>query len=417
MENDFLKKKDFLRWSSLKKTVWAMAVACACMLGTSCDDAEGRIEVDDTAPEQVTDVKAVSGPGEVTLSWTNPTSPSFMYTKIVYTNSKGEEQYMMVAKDKEPTATVKGFANTDTQTFLLYACSVKGNNAGAVEVTGTPDTPAFLEVVNTITVEPVLGGALVNYKNDFATEVVIALEYYQASDEGKSGSARFNVPANSEGSQLVMLVDANNEFLEGECVISLTAQDEFENSSVPVQQNVTPLPAVKIDRTLWSFPGYVENSNDGTIGYSSQEAQGEGDKDGLKNGRVVSMIDSSLNTYWHASWKVATNYPHWFILDMGREVTIASVEFTRRQGDARGQTGQHIYTCTEAGASDPSNPDNWAWTDHGSFPFDPNIDTPQTCGLSTTPKARYIKVYFGTEHKGTGSQAMLADLNVYGAEE
>ena len=24
---------------------------------------------------------------------------------------------------------------------------------------------------------------------------------------------------------------------------------------------------------------------------------------------------------------------------------------------------------------------------------------------------------FGTEHKGTGSQAMLADLNVYGAEE
>ena len=350
--------------------------------------------MDNTAPDQVTNVNAVDGPGEVTLSWSNPSSPSFMYTKIVYTDSKGEEQYVMVAKDKEPTATVKGFATTDTQTFLLYACAVKGNNAGAVEVTAAPGTPAFLEVVNTITVEPVLGGALVNYKNDFATGVVI----------------------DSEGSQLVMLVDANNEFLEGECVITLTAQDEYENASEPIQQNVTPLPAVKIDRSLWSFPGYNENSNDGTIGYSSQEAQGEGDKDGLKNGRVMSMIDSSLNTYWHASWKVATNYPHWFILDMGREVTIASVEFTRRQGDARGQTGQHIYTCTEAGASDPSNPDSWAWADQGSFPFDSNIDTPQSCGLSSTPKARYIKVYFGTEHKGTGSQAMLADLNVYGAE-
>lgn len=409
-------KNELRRKSLWKRLMRTMAVVCLCLAGSSCDDAEGRIDVDNTAPDQVTDVNAVAGPGEVTLTWTNPTSPSFMYTKVVYTDSKGEEQYVMVAKDKEPTATVKGFANTDTQTFLLYACAVKGNNAGAVEITAAPNTPAFLEVVNTITLEPVLGGTLVNYKNDFATEVVIALEYHQADDASKSGSARFTVPANSEGAQLVMLVDAENEFLEGECVISVTAQDEYENASEPIQQHVTPLPAVKIDRTLWSFPGYNENSNDGTIGYSSQEAQGEGDQDGLKNGRVMSMIDSSLNTYWHASWKVATNYPHWFILDMGREVTIASIEFTRRQGDARGQTGQQIYTCAEAGATDPTNPDSWAWVDQGSFPFDANSDAPQACGLSSTPKARYIKVYFGTEHKGTGSQAMLADLNVYGAE-
>ena len=129
------------------------------------------------------------------------------------------------------------------------------------------------------------------------------------------------------------------------------------------------------------------------------------------------MIDGSLNTYWHASWKTpATNYPHWFILDMGKEITVASIELTRRQNDARGQKGQKIYTCSEAGATDVKNPDSWNWVDHGSFAFDPNINTPQSCGLPTTPKARYIKIYFGTEHKGTGSQAMLADLNVYGAE-
>lgn len=43
------------------------------------------------------------------------------------------------------------------------------------------------------------------------------------------------------------------------------------------------------------------------------------------------MIDSSLKTYWHASWKVASDYPHWFILDMGKDVTVASVELTRRK--------------------------------------------------------------------------------------
>jgi hypothetical protein len=29
---------------------------------------------------------------------------------------------------------------------------------------------------------------------------------------------------------------------------------------------------------------------------------------------------------------------------------------------------------------------------------------------------RYIKVYFGEEHKGAGDQAMVSEFNVYGAE-
>lgn len=410
-------KNGSLNLLQVRSLLLFLFATCVASVFCSCNDEEGRITIDNSAPAQVTNVQAVAGPGEVTLSWTNPDSPSFMYTKISYTDSKGEEKYVLVAKDKPSTATVKGFASTDECKFSLYACSVKGNNAGAVEVSFAPGAPAYLEVVKTITLSPVLGGTLVNYKNEFNTTVLIALEYHQANDDSKAGSTKFEVPANSEGTQLVMLMDSNNEFLQGECVVRVSAEDEYENASEPIEKTITPIPAVKIDRSLWSFPGYNENSNDATIGYSSQEAQGEGDKDGLKNGRVVSMIDSSLNTYWHASWKVATNYPHWFILDMGKEVTVASVELTRRQGDARGQKGQHIYTCTEAGATDPSNPDSWQWTDHGDFAFDPNTDVPQSCGLPTTPRARYIKVYFGTEHKGTGSQAMLADLNVYGAEE
>lgn len=410
-------RNEILRFLQVKISFFPLLAICMAFVLGSCNDEEGRIVIDGSAPDKVTNVQAIAGPGEITLSWTNPESPSFMYTKIVYAASTGEERYVLVAKDKASTATVKGFADTAERKFLLYACSVKGNSAGAMEISFAPGAPAFLEVVKTITLQPVLGGALVNYKNEFNTKVLIALEYCQADDVSRAGSTKFEVPANSEGTRLVMLMDAKNEFLQGECVVKVSAEDEYENASAPVEKRVTPVPAVKIDRSTWSFPGYNEASNSGTIGYSSQESKGEGDKDGLKNGRVVSMIDGSLNTYWHASWKEATNYPHWFILDMGKEVTIASVELTRRQGDSRGQKGQRIYTCTEVGATDPGNPDCWQWIDHGNFTFNPNIDTPQSCGLSTTPRARYIKVYFGTEHKGTGAQAMLADLNVYGTEE
>ncbi len=415
-------KNDFLKFSSKRDWLSMMIICCLSFMFSSCDDEEGRIKVDDSAPAKATNVTATPGPGEVVLSWTNPDNSSFMYTKVEYTDAKGEKQYVLISKEKAnenhvSTATIKGFANTDAQTFAIYTCSVRGNNAGAVEISQAPDSPAFLEVVKTITLEPVLGGVLVNYENKFNSAVLIVLDYHKADDESKFGSIKFKAEANSKGPQLVMLIDTNNEFLTGECVVNVSAGDEYDNLSDSKAMAATPVPAVKIDRSNWSFPGYNANSSDATIGYSSQEAIGEGDKDGLKNGRVTSMIDSSLNTYWHASWKTpSTSYPHWFILDMGKEVTIASVELTRRQGDARGQKGQKIYTCTEAGAADASNPDSWSWVDHGSFTFDPNKDAPQSYGLATTPRARYIKVYFGTEHKGTGGQAMLSDLNVYGAE-
>lgn len=46
----------------------------------------------------------------------------------------------------------------------------------------------------------------------------------------------------------------------------------------------------------------------------------------------------------------------------------------------------------------------------------PGIDVPQVYRINSNPVARYIKVYFGTEHKGTGAQAMVSEINVYGAE-
>lgn len=416
-------KKDLLKFP-LKRAFFSAVILCSLFVvfGSCNDDGEGRITINDKAPAKVTNVTTKAGFGEVHLTWTNPTSESFMYTKIKYTDSKGVKKYTLISKEKAnenkvSTATIKGFANTDAQVFSLFACSVRGNNEGAVEVSQAPDSPAFQEVIKTVTVQPALGGILVNYKNGYNSTILIALEYHAANDDKKAGSTKFEISGNSEGPRLVQLSYGDNEFLAGEeCIINISSEDEYDNASLATEFKVIPIKAAKIDRTNWTFPGYNAGSNGATIGYSSQESKGEGDKDGLTNGRVVSMIDSSLNTYWHASWKEASNFPHWFILDMGKDVTVASVELTRRQDNAKGQKGQKIYTCSETDALDKNNPDSWVWTDHGSFVFDPDKDAPQSFGLASTPKARYIKIYFGTEHKGIGAQAMVADLNVYGLE-
>ena len=126
-----------------------------------------------------------------------------------------------------------------TLTISLFACSVRGNNEGAIEVSQAPESPAFQEVAKTITVEPALGGVLINYKNDYNTTVLIALEYRAASDSKKSGSTKFEVAGNSKGPRLVQLSYGENQFLAGEeCIINICAEDEYDNASSAVELKV-----------------------------------------------------------------------------------------------------------------------------------------------------------------------------------
>ena len=120
--------------------------------------------------------------------------------------------------------------------------------------------------------------------------------YYAVADNSKSGKTIVNVKGKGEGSQFVALSYGNNMVLSGEeCVVNVIGQDEAENSSEPVEFNITPKAVVKLDRSEWTFPGYVDNSNDPTIGYSSQETIGEGG--GVSPyGRVIAMLDGDLST-------------------------------------------------------------------------------------------------------------------------
>lgn len=81
--------------SALVKGCFAMVVLGALSIGaTSClDEADERVEIDNSAPAQVTNVQTSAGPGEVYLTWNIPQSSSFMYTKIEYLDAKGEMQY------------------------------------------------------------------------------------------------------------------------------------------------------------------------------------------------------------------------------------------------------------------------------------------------------------------------------------
>lgn len=398
----------------IRKAAICAALALPLTWLTACgDEEEGRIEVNSAAPAKVSNVSSTSGPGEVYLTWTIPTSSSFMYSKVTYTNSKGEEVYKLFSKemaDENGTmkATIGGFVSPDPVEFNIYACSVRGTSDSPVTYSAAPGAPAFLAVAQSLTAEPAWGGVYVGYKNETPAVVYVEVKYNAKGDASKSGSSRFSVAGNSEGKQFIHLWTSDTDFINGtDAVLSMTAQDSDGNSSGAVAAQTRTKKVVALDRSAWSFPGY-QDSNDATIGYSSQEAGGEG---ASPKGRVIAMLDGNNDTFWHTAWKTSSAYPHFFIIDMGKEELVADVSIRRRTGNNDTNTGQTIYTCTASAASG-TDPNTWGWDNHGWYPFDRDSDRTQIFGLKGATTARYIKVYFAESDKG-GNFVMVSEFNAY----
>ncbi len=393
--------------------VYALAFGLGTALVSCGDDSEGRIEINNAAPAQVSDVNYTEGPGEVHLQWKIPTDPSFMYTKVEYRNSHGEDTYKMYSKDHADEngvirATIQGFASTDPVEFRLYACSVRGNSRDAVIYSATPGAPAFLQVAQSVNAESAWGGVNVSYSNETAADVIISVKYHLKSDATKAGEASFTAKGNTTASSFVALNTSDYEFINGEeAVLEISAQDSEGNAADPRSVEVRTKKVVALDRSKWSFPGFAD-TNDPQIGYSSQEAGGEG---GYPKGRVVAMLDGDEGTFWHTAWKTASDYPHFFIIDMGEENLVTNVTIRRRSGNNGTNIGQTIYTCPEAAATG-SSPDEWNWTNQGWNPFDRNSDKHQMFGMPTPENARYIKVYYASSDKG-GNFVMVSEFNAY----
>ncbi len=363
-------------------------------------------------PAPVSDVTTESDNGSVILTWKVPQDENYHYTHISYLNSKGVlcgkniSKYSLNPETGYTTDTIKGFGNTEEYAFKLYACSEGGAKSTPVEVKETPLAPIFDLIIETVTCEADFGGIKVNWLNETGREAFIVVRFVI---DGKVIKSTIDARKQGEGSGTVSGA-SKAEPIEFQIVVT----DDYENQSKEIKTTLTPIPEIKFPKDTWSIPGYVEGKQDATIGYSSQ-ATNEGD---APNGRAVALLDDDLNTYWHAAWSnPSTSYPHWFIIDLGKIVTISRVEMTRRQDDngKNCQTGHQYLTSLEN--TDDKNSENWNWEDQGIYDFNPEDKNPQMYRLEKNPKARYLKVYFPEGYKGANNYAALADINIFGAED
>jgi len=182
---------------------------------------------------------------------------------------------------------------------------------------------------------------------------------------------------------------------EGECIVTATA-GEYSNT-------VKVCAPIKLPRNVWTVPGYVPNSNSQTIGYSSQHG----------GYTIMNMFDNNAATFWHANYSApVSDYPHWFIVDMGENAIISHVMLQRRQTFVS-VNGFYFYTCPDVSVNQNDPVDGYPWELQGEYEFNPNIDAEQLFKVPNFPKARYLKMYFDRNHRTPGSPNTYAQIGEF----
>jgi|GEM_PF-2905896 len=119
---------------------------------------------------------------------------------------------------------------------------------------------------------------------------------------------------------------------------------------------------------------------------------------------VKNVIDDDLSSFWHTPYNDATKvHPHWFIVDMGEEVSIGVIEVFRRLNSTNGPS--LIQLLYSQNGTD--------WNDFGTFPMNRDINEGQRYYCATVPvfpTARYIKF---VALESPNYFTMVGELSVY----
>lgn len=194
----------------------------------------------------------------------------------------------------------------------------------------------------------------------------------------------------------------------GESVITATGADG-------IIRTVTIFSKLKFQITSANIPSedvYSASVQTPTWGYSSQQAAYP----------LTNLFDGNAASFWHGAYSgsYVSTYPHWFILDLRSNVLITDMMMQKRQEGSgqnfRSCTGFYFYTCPDVPV-DQSDPENgYPWELQAEYTFDSGTNAEQWYEMPNV-ETRYIKIYFGVEHKdptAANNYIQLAEFALYG---
>ncbi len=231
--------------------------------------------------------------------------------------------------------------------------------------------PSISSILESVKLKPILGGVFITWKNPSEQNIGLKFSY---NVKGKTSSHQISSNTELGGNTLGGLEGISQTIL-------VSISDAYGNSFGPIALTVTPIEALKFNKTDWEV-----------ISYSSQHPPKP----------ATNIIDGNLNTFWHSEWKaVKAPYPHSIVVDMKSEKTISSFELFRWKNRSTGHTKHQFFVST----------DNKTWIAVGTY----TMKKTNAAQLNTLDKAIIARYFKYVAIEGPNYYDHLAEINVYGA--
>ncbi|MEN7547740.1 DUF5126 domain-containing protein [Rapidithrix thailandica] len=339
------------------------------LLAFSCDK-DDEIQL----PAGPENVQVNPGYGEALFTWDFPEGQGVEYVRVDYTNSEGKSLHQKFSQYTD-IAVISGLEERE-YTFQISVGDKSGNLSDAKSVNITPYQPPYLFVKETIGLIADFGSVVVSWENETEKEVGINVVYTDAN--GVSQTHVVNT-SEAQGSMSISNVSATEQTFE--VYVSNAQGLRSENKTFTAK----PLKEVSFAKNNWEV-----------IDISSEEPAEGGD-----NGVKGSLIDDTIDSFWHSAWAGSQpDFPHHFTIDMKEVRTVSRLGLVNRQNNTQGMTKIKIEGSV----------DNVTWENLGEFPFE-QINAEQKFRLTSNPQIRYFKV---TGLEGPNFYTFLAEVYAYG---
>ncbi|WP_183916214.1 discoidin domain-containing protein [Sphingobacterium sp. JUb56] len=145
-----------------------------------------------------------------------------------------------------------------------------------------------------------------------------------------------------------------------------------------------------IDRSAWSAEVSSIETNEGAA-----------------NGKASSLIDGDINTYWHSTWSSGSfNYPHWFVVNLGKEEMLSKIGMIRRHNNTTGGFKTFNIEVSLNGTS-------WTMVSQ-NLTFNSEVATATWQDFVITPvNARYVRITMTAPYRVGATSTHLAEFRAY----
>lgn len=141
---------------------------------------------------------------------------------------------------------------------------------------------------------------------------------------------------------------------------------------------------------------YTDKPNWKATASDTQEGDGGG---------TAALIDNNIDTYWHSQWDPEEPFPHWFIIDFGKDKMLKKIGMIRRKNAGNGFIEYNLETSLDGV--------NFMTVAKG-LTFDPTSAAWQDFVLPNTVNTRYVRITMTKAKNSNDNFTHLGEFRAFG---